>query len=166
MDNQNAERTLLDNSIQRTATSGNVSKLHASNYTYPPVLSRIKLITKSPTPVYSVHNLGKWNFKALYHMMTHYLYIIIIWNANVTRRNTVATFWKRTNYTESVWWQDCGQRAVFTAVRTAERQMEIRLVHNEVPWTRKETRMTLSEVDMPGGTEKIHARSRCNRHHR
>jgi hypothetical protein len=90
-------------------------------------------------------------------MMTHYLYIIIIWNANVTRRNTVATFWKRTNYTEGVCWQNCRQRAVFTAVRTAERPMEVRLVHNEVPWTRKEAAVTLSELDKPGGTEKIHA---------
>jgi len=155
--NQNAERTLLDNSIKHTATSGYVSKLRATNYTYPPVLSRIKLIKKSPTLLYSVHNLGKWNFKALYHMMTHYLYIIIIWNANVTRRNTVATFWKRTNYTERVCGLNCRQWAVFTVVWTTERPVEVRLVHNEVPRT-KEAAVTLSEVNMPGGTEKIHAR--------
>jgi len=104
---QNAKCTLLDSPTKHTATPGNVSKLRATNYTYPPVLSRIKLIKKSPTLVYSVHNLGKWNFKALYHMMTHYLYIIIIWNANVTRRNTVAALWKRTNYTERVCGLNC-----------------------------------------------------------
>jgi hypothetical protein len=73
------------------------------------------------------------------------------------RRNTVATFWKRTNYTERVCGQNCRLRALFTVVRTTERPMEVRPVHNEVPWT-KEAAVTLSDVDMPGGTEKIHAR--------
>ena len=54
--------------------------------------------------------------------------------------------------------QNCRQRAVFTVVRTAERPMQVRLVHKEVPQTRKEAAVTLSEVDMSGGTEKIHAR--------
>jgi len=89
-------------------------------------------------------------------MMTHYLYIIIIWNANVTRRNTVATFWKRTNYTARVCGLNCRLWAVFTVVWTTERPMEVRLVQSEVLWT-KEAAVALSEVDMPGGTEKIHA---------
>lgn len=48
------------------------------------------------------------------------------------------------------------QRAVCTVVRAAERPTEVRLGHNEVPRT-KEAAVTLSEVDMPAGPEKIHA---------